>query len=46
MRPLGQMFRARKHVHKAHAELRLQHLYDAQPGTMVDKAPFAHDAAE
>jgi hypothetical protein len=46
MRPLGQLFRARKHVHKAHAELRLQHIYDTQPGAMVDKAPFARDAAE
>jgi hypothetical protein len=40
MRPLGQMFRARKHVHKAHSEARLRHIYDAQPGAMVDKAPF------
>jgi hypothetical protein len=44
MRPLGQLFRARKHVHKAHAEVRLQHIYDAAPGAMVDKAPFARDA--
>jgi hypothetical protein len=41
MRPLGQAFRARKHAHKAHSEARLEHLYDARPGAMVDKAPFA-----
>jgi hypothetical protein len=40
MRPLGQLFRARKHVHKAHSEVRLEHIYDAKPGAMVDKAPF------
>ncbi|MCL4752572.1 MAG: hypothetical protein KJ015_20585, partial [Myxococcales bacterium] len=40
MRPLGQIFRARKHVHKAHSEVRLTHIYDAQPGALVDKAPF------
>jgi hypothetical protein len=40
MRPLGQLFRARKHVHKAHAEARIEHVYDAAPGAMVDKAPF------
>jgi hypothetical protein len=40
MRPLGQLFRARKFVHKAHSETRLEHLYDARPGAMVDKAPF------
>jgi hypothetical protein len=41
MRPLGQMFRVRKQVHKANSEARLEHIYDAQPGAMVDKAPFA-----
>jgi hypothetical protein len=40
MRPLGQLFRARKHVHKAHSEVRIQHIYDAEPGAMVDQAPF------
>jgi hypothetical protein len=40
MRPLGQIFRARKYVHKAHAEARLEHIYDAEPGAMVDQAPF------
>jgi hypothetical protein len=40
MRPLGQLFRARKHVHKAHSEARLEHIYDAKPGAMVDQAPF------
>jgi hypothetical protein len=40
MRPLGQLFRARKYVHKAHSETRLEHLYEAKPGAMVDKAPF------
>jgi hypothetical protein len=40
MRPLGQLFRARRSVHKAHSEARLEHIYDARPGAMVDKAPF------
>jgi hypothetical protein len=40
MRPLGQLFRARKHVYKAHSEVRIQHIYDAEPGAMVDRAPF------
>jgi hypothetical protein len=40
MAPLGQTFRARKHAHKAHAEARLTHLYAAQPGAMVGRAPF------
>ena len=40
MRPLGQLFRARRHVHKAHSETRLEHLYGAEPGAMVGKAPF------
>jgi hypothetical protein len=44
MRPLGQTFRARKQAHKAHAEARIEHVYDAEPGAMVDKAPFS-DAA-
>jgi hypothetical protein len=29
-----------KHAHKAHAEMRLTHLYATQPGAMVGKAPF------
>lgn len=41
MRPLGQLFRIRKHVHKAHSNVRLEHIYDAEPGAMVDKCPFA-----
>jgi hypothetical protein len=40
MRPLGQLFRARKYAHKAHSEVRLEHVYGAEPGAMVDKAPF------
>jgi hypothetical protein len=40
MRPLGQIFRSRKFVHQAHANARVEHLYDAKPGAMVDKAPF------
>ena len=41
MRPLGQLFRVRKHVHRAHNNARLTHIYDAKPGAMVDKCPFA-----
>ena len=40
MTPLGQAFRARRHAHKAHAEVRLQHLYGTAPGAMVGRAPF------
>lgn len=40
MHPLGQLFRVRKHVHEGHSEVRLEHLYDAEPGAMVDAAPF------
>jgi len=44
MRPLGQLFRARKHVHKTHSDARVEHLYGETPGGMVDKAPFAPGA--
>jgi hypothetical protein len=40
MRPLGQLFRLRKHVHAAHSEARVAHLYGATPGEMVGKSPF------
>lgn len=40
MRPLGQLFRLRKHVHAAHSEARVSHLYGATPGEMVGKCPF------
>ena len=40
MAPLGQAFRARRHAHKAHAEVRLKHLYGTEPGAMVGQAPF------
>jgi hypothetical protein len=40
MRPLGQMFRARKHAHEGHADIRLERLYETEPGHMVDAAPF------
>lgn len=43
-RPLGQLFRMRKHVHKAHANTRVSHLYNQQPGAMVDKCPFGGGA--
>jgi hypothetical protein len=46
MRPIGQLFRARKHVHKANAEARLEHIFDAKPGAMIDKAPFATTSAD
>ncbi len=45
MAPLGQAFRARRHAHKAHAEVRLQHLYGTEPGAMVGQAPFSDLAA-
>ena len=38
MAPLGQTFRARRHAHKAHAEVRLKHLYGTEPGAMVGGA--------
>lgn len=41
MRPLGQLFRARKHVHAAHSNVRVEHLYGGKPGEMVGKCPFA-----
>lgn len=44
MQPLGQAFRARKYAHKAHAEVRMKHLYGTEPGEMVDAAPFESDA--
>jgi hypothetical protein len=40
MQPLGQLFRMRRHVHKAHCEARLEHVYEAKPGETVGKAPF------
>lgn len=40
MKPLGQTFRARRLAHKLHADERLRHLYDTEPGAMVDAAPF------
>ena len=41
MRPLGQLFRIRKHVHTAHSNTRVEHIYGQQPGAMVGKCPFA-----
>lgn len=40
MKPLGQLFRIRKHAHAAHSEARVSHLYGATPGAMVGKCPF------
>lgn len=45
MHPLGQLFRVRRHVHKGHSEVRLDHLYVAEPGAMVDAAPFGAEQA-
>ncbi len=42
MRPLGQLFRLRKHVHKAHSNTRLAHIYGNQPGELTGKCPFQH----
>ena len=44
MEPLGQLFRARRSVHKGHCEVRLKHLYEAELGAHVDNAPYATDA--
>lgn len=41
MRPLGQLFRVRKHAHKAHSNTRVEHLYGETPGAMTGKCPFA-----
>ncbi len=41
MRPLGQLFRMRKHVHAAHSNVRVSHLYGGAPGEMAGKCPFA-----
>lgn len=41
MRPLGQLFRIRKHVHAAHSNVRLSHIYGGAPGEMVGKCPFS-----
>ncbi len=41
MRPLGQLFRIRKHVHRDHSNTRVEHIYDQKPGAMVGKCPFA-----
>ena len=41
MRPLGQLFRMRKHVHSAHSNVRVSHLYGGKPGELVGKCPFS-----
>ena len=41
MRPLGQLFRMRKHVHSAHSNARISHLYGGNPGELVGKCPFS-----
>lgn len=41
MRPLGQLFRMRKHVHSAHSNVRVSHLHGGKPGEMVGKCPFS-----
>jgi len=41
MRPLGQLFRMRKHVHSAHSNVRVAHLYGGTPGEFVGKCPFS-----
>ena len=41
MRPLGQLFRMRKHVHSAHSNVRISHLYGGKPGELVGKCPFS-----
>jgi hypothetical protein len=41
MRPLGQLFRIRKHVQSAHSNVRVSHLFGRTPGEMVGKCPFS-----
>ena len=41
MRPLGQLLRIRKHVHAAHSNVRVSHIYGGAPGEMVGKCPFS-----
>ena len=41
MRPLGQLFRMRKHVHTAHSNVRVSHLHGGTPGELTGKCPFA-----
>ena len=41
MRPLGQLFRLRKHVHAAHSDVRVSHLYGGKPGELVGRCPFS-----
>lgn len=41
MRPLGQLFRMRKHVHTAHSNVRVSHLYGGEPGALTGICPFA-----
>ena len=41
MRPLGQLCRMRKHVHSAHSNVRVSHLFGGKPGAMVGKCPFS-----
>jgi hypothetical protein len=40
MRPLGQLFRMRRDVHRAHSDVRVSHLYGGTPGAMTGKCPF------
>lgn len=40
MRPLGQLFRLRKHAHTAHSNARVAHIYGNTPGEMVGNCPF------
>ena len=46
MAPLGQLFRARRFVHKGHCEFRLQHIYETKPGQLVDRAPFDQQSSQ
>jgi hypothetical protein len=41
MRPLGQLFRIRKHAHTVHSNVRVSHIYGGTPGEMVGKCPFS-----
>ena len=36
-----QLFRIRKHVHAAHSNVRVSHIFGGAPGEMVGKCPFS-----
>lgn len=41
MKPLGQLFRLRKHAHAAHSNVRVSHIFGETPGAMTGRCPFS-----